>query len=86
MTTPDMSAETWLGAAAWAGGSQKWNGTSPAFTPNPASARQSTAPTAPAPRAGRAAPSAAKVQSAPPRPHTANIARSASVPAWVATR
>jgi len=29
--TPLISAETWLGAAGWASGSQTWSGTSPAF-------------------------------------------------------
>ena len=33
--TPLISAETWLGAAGWASGSQTWSGTSPAFDPAP---------------------------------------------------
>ena len=33
--TPDMSAETWLGAAGCARGSQTWSGMMPAFEPNP---------------------------------------------------
>ncbi len=33
-----MSAETWLGAAGCASGSQTWSGTRPAFAPKPTSA------------------------------------------------
>ena len=33
--TPDITAETWLGALAWAEGSQTWNGMMPAFAPKP---------------------------------------------------
>ena len=45
--TPLISAETWLGAAGWASGSQTCSGTRPAFEPAPISARISTsAPTA----------------------------------------
>ena len=35
--TPLISAETWLGAAGWASGSQTCSGTSPAFDPAPSS-------------------------------------------------
>src|SRR5213594_3118912 len=38
-----MSAETWLGAAGWASGSQTWSGTRPALDPKPTSARRKTA-------------------------------------------
>ena len=48
-STPDMSAETWLGAAAWAPGSQKWSGTRPAFRPKPKSASPKTHPASGAP-------------------------------------
>ena len=41
--TPLISAETWLGAAGCASGSQTCSGTTPAFEPAPASARTSTA-------------------------------------------
>src|SRR2546430_203054 len=37
--TPDMSAETWLGAARWASGSHTWSGITPAFPAEPAAAR-----------------------------------------------
>ena len=47
--TPDMSAETWLGAAAWAPGSQKWSGTSPALSPKPSRARAKIQPAIAAP-------------------------------------
>ena len=33
--TPDITAETWLGALAWADGSQMWSGMMPALAPNP---------------------------------------------------
>ena len=36
--TPDMSADTWLGAAGCAFGSQTCRGTTPALVPNPAKA------------------------------------------------
>ena len=36
--TPDMSAETWLGAAGWARGSQTCNGIMPALAPKPRNA------------------------------------------------
>ena len=39
MMTPDMMAETWLGAIAWALGSQMWSGMTPALSPKPAKAR-----------------------------------------------
>ena len=38
MITPDMMADTWLGAIAWALGSQTCSGMMPAFRPNPTSA------------------------------------------------
>ena len=42
MATPDMMADTWLGALACADGSHTCNGNRPAFTPNPASASQNS--------------------------------------------
>ena len=39
MMTPDMIADTWLGAIAWELGSQTCNGMIPAFRPNPTSAK-----------------------------------------------
>ena len=41
--TPDMSAETWLGAAGWASGSQTCSGMTPAFPANPSPRRTKTA-------------------------------------------
>src|SRR5674476_853063 len=41
--TPDISAETWLGAAGCARGSQTCSGTTPAFAPRPASAARTKA-------------------------------------------
>ena len=40
--TPLISADTWLGAAGWASGSQTCSGTSPALEPAPSSASAST--------------------------------------------
>ena len=37
--TPDMIAETWLGALAWAPGSQTCKGMMPAFKPKPTRAK-----------------------------------------------
>ena len=42
MATPDMIAETWLGALACAEGSQMCSGKKPAFTPKPNSASQNS--------------------------------------------
>ena len=39
---PLISAETWLGAAGWASGSQACSGTSPAFEPAPISVSTTT--------------------------------------------
>src|SRR5216683_2954319 len=49
ITTPDMSAETCVGALAWAGGSQTWSGMTPAFVPNPSTARRKSAVVVPLP-------------------------------------
>ena len=46
--TPLISAETWLGAAGCASGSQTCSGTRPAFEPAPISTSASTAPAIPA--------------------------------------
>src|ERR1035437_4461481 len=84
MTMPDITAETCDGAAAWAGGSQKWNGTARALSPNPnvASAKIRAVP---CDKCGAAAASAVNVQSSLDRLQSANITNSASVPAWVMT-
>src|SRR5437879_13464477 len=42
MTTPESTAETWLGATGCAIGSQTWSGISPALVPKPTSARRKT--------------------------------------------
>jgi hypothetical protein len=44
--TPLISAETWLGAAGWASGSQMCSGTRPALEPAPMSASRNTRPAA----------------------------------------
>src|SRR5512143_1554760 len=41
--TPDISAETWLGAAGWARGSHTWSGMIRALEPKPRSASRNTA-------------------------------------------
>ena len=53
--TPDMSAETWLGAAGCASGSQTCSGTPPAFAPKPSASSAHASERAPAPSAGAAA-------------------------------
>src|SRR5450756_2318692 len=40
--TPDISAETWLGAAGCARGSQTWRGTTPALVAKPPSAKKNS--------------------------------------------
>ena len=44
---PDINAETWLGAAGCASGSQTCAGTIPAFDPNPISASTNTSDASP---------------------------------------
>src|ERR1039458_10424935 len=38
--TPDISADTGLGAMGWARGSQRWRGIRPALVPNPTNANK----------------------------------------------
>jgi hypothetical protein len=45
--TPDMSAETWLGAAGWASGSQTCSGITPALAPKPRARSPKARPAAP---------------------------------------
>ena len=52
--TPDITAETWLGAAGCASGSQMCTGQNPAFVPKPASASQKQIVRDPAPAPRRA--------------------------------
>jgi hypothetical protein len=42
--TPDMTAETWLGAAGWASGSHTCSGMNPALVPNPTTASTNSRP------------------------------------------
>ena len=79
-----MSAETWLGAAACAPGSQKWSGSTPAFMPNPHRASATAAVAAP-PTAARPA-MAEKSYEPAIRPSSANMANRARFPAWAAAR
>ncbi len=83
-TTPDMRADTWLGAAAWAGGSQKWSGMRPAFMPKPRRARRNTRVPA-VPAAGIAA-TPARSKEPEAWCSSANTANRARVPTWVAAR
>ena len=46
--TPLIKAETWLGAAGCASGSQTWSGTRPAFEPAPARTSSKTPAAIPA--------------------------------------
>src|SRR6478735_6878839 len=85
MTMPDIIADTWLGAAACAGGSQKCIGTNPALNPNPTSASNSTDAIAPADSVGDTAARESNDQSFADTPHVANIAKSANVAVCVAT-
>jgi hypothetical protein len=83
--TPDMSAETWLGAAGCATGSQTCSGMMPALLANPSARRTKTAF-----RAGAPSPAAAADQSAKRRlPVQLAIssmpARRQASPAWVIT-
>ena len=80
--TPDISAETWLGAAGWASGSQTWNGMTPALVPKPTSAsrKQTLAASGERPR-----PSASK-SSEEREASRKNIGGRQSDPRCVATR
>ena len=82
--TPDMSAETWDGAAGCASGSQTWNGTSPALVPKPTTASTNSRPAT----AGDAWPSCISSNSSDPpaRPMRRNSAIRNAVPRCVATR
>ena len=83
-STPDITAETWLGAAAWAPGSQKWSGTRPALRPNPTSA-SSASHEAAAPLE-RSPLQAEKSKLPRALPTAAKKAKMAKVPAWAAAR
>ena len=82
--TPDMMAETWLGALACAPGSQTCSGMMPAFKPKPINAQTKIAVAMPG--ASEPASSASSVQeplAARNRPKSANRKSAAT---WVATR
>jgi hypothetical protein len=49
MRTPDITADTWLGALACAGGSQTWNGITPALMPKATRASRNSTLLAPRP-------------------------------------
>ena len=84
MSTPDMTAETWLGALACAPGSQTCSGMMPALSPKPHKPRTKMASRCGAASAG-AQPSRSSVPEARARA-SANIANRHSVPTRVATR
>ncbi len=80
----DIKAETWLGAAGCARGSQTCSGAMPAFEPNANSASAKTADAAAGEAAAPCTRSAAKLRSAP-CPRMRNAASSAANPACVMT-
>src|SRR5262249_50362606 len=61
--TPDLSADTWLGAAGWASGNHTCSGTSPALDPKPTAASKNTAVRSVGESAGLAARRVAKLPS-----------------------
>ena len=79
--TPDITADTGLGAAGCASGSQTWNGTKPAFVPKPTSASRNRPPAEPA-----GAANAAKSCEPVARPSRKNRASRNAMPTWLATR
>jgi hypothetical protein len=83
--TPDISAETWAGAAAWARGSQVWPGTNAALSANAApSTRNAVARRGPGSDNAGANPSN---DVAPVRARsTIRPAASRNRPTWVETR
>ena len=83
--TPDISAETWLGAAGWASGSHTWSGITPALPAKPAARRTNTTPRAPAPSPGAAARQSAKRRLPVHAPMSSMPASRHASPAWVMT-
>ena len=86
--TPDMSAETWMGATGWARGSQTWSGIRPALVPNPTSEQDEDAGRAPSAAALRRRPAErGEVERARRRAASiANATRMAAVARWVMAR
>ncbi len=82
--TPDSTAETCEGAAAWAPGSQKCSGTAPALRPNPSSASTSATVCA-VPGDRLPSPSSLNVLPAACALRAANMPMRASVLRWVST-
>jgi len=80
--TPDRKAETWLGAAGWASGSQTWAGTKPAFVPKPTRPSRKATPA----REGARDPALGKARLSPPGATSRKRAKRKAVPMWVATR
>ncbi len=81
MTTPDMIAETWLGALACAPGSQKCNGITPALRPNPTKTNTMQRAVTPCPNVCGAT---GVIANEPVTcRHIANSANSASTLTWV---
>ena len=84
ITTPDMSAETWLGATGCAIGSQTCSGTMPALEPKPKSASKKIASRTSGVEAGRASTRMAANEAVKSLPASRrNIATSAAKPTWV---
>ena len=82
--TPDIIAETWLGALAWAAGSQKCPGITPALAPKPTRAAMKMAEAA-------AETGSRECGAGNPKEEVflrsrANAMKSIIVPAWVAMR
>ncbi len=85
--TPDMRADTWLGATGWARGSQTCSGITPALVPKPSSASRKTSVAAPGDRCRPAVANASK-ESDPPgadEPRIRKHTMMQAVPAWVIT-
>ena len=83
--TPDMRADTWLGATGWASGSHTCIGTMPAFEPKPTAARRKQVDArcgAAVIAAGMASKSIVPARS----PRRKKRAKRKRVPRWVATR
>ena len=85
MRTPDMIADTWLGAMAWALGSQTCSGMMPAFRPKPTRARMKIAVAMPGRQAASGASGASANEPLAARSR-ANRANRHRVATWVATR
>ncbi len=83
--TPDMSADTWLGAAGCARGSQTWSGITPALPAKPSARRTKAASRVAGARAGAAARQSANRRLPTPAPSRSMPASKQARPAWVMT-